>query len=152
MKRGFKEYVGTKLIPENPGKTAVWYAKRFIELFPSGSDAEDKIQSLASTLNKQVQTGMEKRVWRKKINGIYHYYPNTMEPASTHDTETFVQISLSMQELKEVDNLVAVDKFKTQSSAAKWLLMEGIKVNRGYLNKVSDTLKQIDFLKQGLNS
>ena len=60
------------------------------------------------------------------------------------------QIPLSMQELKDIDNLVAVDKFNNRSDAIKWLVMQGIAANRAYLDKVADIRMQIDRLKSGL--
>ncbi len=60
------------------------------------------------------------------------------------------QLSLSTQEVEDIDNLVAVDKFGNRSNAIKWLVVEGIRANRGYLDKVADTRDQIDRLKEGL--
>jgi Arc/MetJ-type ribon-helix-helix transcriptional regulator len=70
--------------------------------------------------------------------------------ASTPDSreEIIVQLSLSVQELKDINNLVAVDKFKNRSDAIKWLVMEGIKANRTYLDKVADAISQIEQLKK----
>jgi hypothetical protein len=41
-----------------------------------------------------------------------------------------------------------VDKFKNRSDAIKWLVMEGIKANRTYLDKVADAISQIEQLKK----
>ena len=60
------------------------------------------------------------------------------------------QIPLSMQELKDIDNLVAVDKFNNRSDAIKWLVTRGIAANRGYLDEVADTRRQIERLKEEL--
>ena len=78
MKRGFMDFVATRLIPDYPGQTAVWYAREYLKLFNDGSDAGNREQSLTSTLNKGVQTGQERRVWRKKIEGVYRYFPASM--------------------------------------------------------------------------
>ena len=150
MKKGFMDYAATHLIPDYPGQVAAWYAKEYLTLFEDGSDSKNQEQSLASTLNKQVQTGLEQRVWRRKINGVYRYFPASM--ASTQDSieETVVQLSLTRQELEDIDNLVAVDKFANRNSAVKWLLTEGIKASRNYLDKVADTKNQIERLKRDL--
>jgi Arc/MetJ-type ribon-helix-helix transcriptional regulator len=109
------------------------------------------VQSLASTLNKQIQTELERRVWRKKLNdGLYHYFPASMLPTSGSSEEIAVQFSLTVQELKDIDNLVAVNKFKNRSDAIKWLITEGVKANRAYLDKVADTRNQIEHLKKDL--
>ena len=148
MKRGFMDFVATRLIPDYPGQTAVWYAREYLKLFNDGSDAKNREQSLASTLNKQVQTGQERRVWRKKISGVYRYFPASMAPTSDSNEEIIVQLSLSTQEMEDIDNLVAVGKFNNRSDAIKWLVIEGITANRGYLDKVADARNQIERLKR----
>lgn len=149
MKRGFMEHAATVLVPDFPGETALWYAKAFLnEAGEDGSDSKTPEQALANTLNKQVKEGRERRIWRKKLNDAkYHYFPVSISPTSDSSEGTVVQLSLSAQELKEIDNLVAVDKFNTRSSAVKWLVAEGIKINRTYLDKVADTISQIEQLK-----
>jgi Arc/MetJ-type ribon-helix-helix transcriptional regulator len=141
-------HVATILIPEFPGGTALWYARAYLEeAGRGGSDSETPEQSLANTLSKQVKTGREKRIRRERVKGVYCYFPVPM--ASTPDSrEVIVQLSLSVQELKDIDNLVAVDKFKNRSDAIKWLVMEGIKANRTYLDKVADRISQIEQLKK----
>jgi Arc/MetJ-type ribon-helix-helix transcriptional regulator len=150
MKRGFMKHVATILVPEFPGETASWYAKAFLdEAGEDGSDSKTKEQSLANTLNKQVKEERERRIWRKKLNdGKYHYFPTSISPTADYGEETIVQISLSAQELRNIDNLVAVGKFKSRSNAIKWLVMEGTKANRNYLDKVADTISQIEQLKK----
>ena len=71
-----------------------------------------------------------------------------MAPISDSSEEIIVQLFLSTQEIKDIDNLVAVDKFDNRSSAIKWLVLEGIIANRGYLDKVADTRNQIERLKR----
>ena len=149
MKRGFMDFVATSLIPDFHGQTALWYAKEYLKLFSDGSDAKNQEQSLASTLNKQVQTGQEKRIRRERIGGVYRYFPVSTSSPSGSSEDIVVQFSLSMQELEDIDNLVAVvDKFHSRNEAIKWLVMEGITANRGYLDKVTEARKQIELLKR----
>ena len=150
MKRGFMEHAATILVPDFPGETALWYAKAFLnEAGEDGSDSKTKEQSLANTLNKQVKEGRERRIWRKKLNdGKYHYFPVSISPTSDSGEETVVQLSLSAQELKDIDNLVAVDKFNTRGSAVKWLALEGIKAKRSYLDKLASVINRIELLKK----
>ncbi len=151
MKRGFMDLAVT-IIQEYPGKTARDVAQEALDSSSDFSDSKDPIQSLASTLNKQVQTGLEQRVWRKKINGVYRYFPAST--ASTQDSvaETVIQLSLTGQELEDIDNLVAVGKSANRNIAVKWLLTEGIKANRNYLDKVADTKNQIERLKKEISA
>ncbi len=148
MKRGFMDLAVNSIIPAFPGHTAKWIASEALAHDSNLSDAKNPIASLANTLNKQVQTGKEKRVRREQIGGIYCYFPVSMSSASGSSEEIIVQLSLSTQELKDIDNLVAVGKFNNRSDAIKWLVIEGIKANRGYLDKVADTKNQIERLKR----
>ncbi|GAI88260.1 unnamed protein product, partial [marine sediment metagenome] len=52
------------------------------------------------------------------------------------------------QELEDIDNLVAVGRFGNRSSAIKWLVTEGIKASRSYLDKVAEARHQIERLKK----
>ena len=141
------DHVATILIPEFPGATALWYAQAYLKEGGS-SDAEHPEQSLANTLSKQVKTGREKRIRRERIKGVYCYFLASMASAHDSSEEIVVQLSLSAQELKDIDNLVAVGKFDNRSSAIKWLVIEGIKSNRAYLDKVADARNQIERLKK----
>lgn len=146
------KHVATVLVPDFPGETALWYAKAYLnEAGEEGSDSKTKEQSLANTLNKQVKEGREKRIWRKKLNdGKYHYFPVSMTPTQDSATETIIQLSVTKQELEDIDNLVTVGKYANRNTAVKWLVEEGIKANRTYLDKVKDTVKQIEQLKNGI--
>ena len=155
MKRGFMDFAATRLIPDRPGHTASWYAHEYLQLGDDSdlSDAEHKEQSLANTLSKQVKTGREQRVGRKKLNdGLYHYFPASMSPASDSNEEIVAQFSLSTQELEDIDNLVSVGKFANRNSAIKWLVIEGIKDKRTYLDKVADTISHIERLKKEVDT
>ncbi len=150
MKRGFMDFVATRLIPDHPGHTASWYAYEYLQLGDDLdlSDAKHPLQSLANTLSKQVKTGREKRIRRERIKGKYCYFHVSMPPASGSSEDIIIQLSLSVQELKDIDNLVAVGKFDNRSSAIKWLVLEGIKAKRTHLDKVADVRNQIDSLKR----
>jgi Arc/MetJ-type ribon-helix-helix transcriptional regulator len=150
MKKGFMDFVATILIPDFPGETAQWYAEHYLEeRGDDGSDAKHPVQSLANTLSKQVLEGKEKRVRRHRVGGVYRYFPVAASDEG-HLENVVVQVSLSTQELEDIDNLVAVEKFNNRNDAIKWLVVEGIKANRGYLDKVADTRKQIEDLKRGV--
>lgn len=150
MKRGFMDFVATRLIPDHPGHTASWYAHEYLQLGDDLglSDSKTPEQSLANTLSKQVQTGKEKRVRRERIGGVYCYFPVSGASASDSSEDVIVQLSLPTQELEDIDNLVAVGKFANRNSTMKWLVMEGIKANRNYLNKAAEVKRQIEQLKK----
>jgi len=147
MKRGFMD-LAVEIIKEYPGETALVIAREALDFNSNLSDAQNPEQSLASTLNKQVQTGQERRIRRERIGGVYRYFRVSMSSPSDSSEEIIVQLSLSTQELKDVDNLVAVGKFSNRSDAIKWLVVEGITANSGYLDKVADARNQIERLKR----
>ena len=151
------DYVATILIPDFPGETARWYAEKYLQEHPNiGSDAKYPVQSLANTLDKQVREGKERRVRRERVNGIYRFF-HVSAPSESRNEKVgssleniIVQISLSVQELNDIANLVAVGKFNNRNDAIKWLVMQGISANRSYLDKVADTRRQIERLKEEL--
>jgi hypothetical protein len=149
MKRGFMD-LAVEILKEYPGLTAVEVAREALDFSSDLSDSKDPVQSLASTLNKQVQTGLEKRIRREHIKGVYRYFLASALATSDSSEEIVVQFSLPAQELKDIDNLVAVGKFENRSSAIGWLALEGVKANRAYLDKVADTKNQIERLKRDI--
>ena len=149
MKRGFMD-LAVEIVKEYPGLTALEVAREALDSSSDLSDAQNPEQSLATTLNKQVQTGQEKRIRRERVGGLYRYFPALMPSISDSNEEIVAQISLSAEELKDIDNLVAVGKFSNRSEAIKWLVIEGITANRGYLDKVADTRNQIERLKRDI--
>ena len=146
MKRGFMDVVATSIIPAFPGETARWYAEEY--LHDNKSDAKDPVQSLANTLDKQVRKGKEPRIRRERVGGRYRYFstPQSVESNSFHEVVTAIR--LSSEELQDIDNLIAIEKFNNRNDAIKWLIIEGIKANRDYLTKVSESQRKIEQLKK----
>ena len=141
--------LAVEIVKTYPGETALMIAREALDHDSNLSDAQNPEQSLANTLNKQVQTGKGKRIRRERIGGVYRYFPVSGSSASDSSEDIVVQISLSTQELKDIDNLVAVvGKFDNRSGVIKWLVTEGIKANRTYLDKVADARNQIERLKR----
>jgi Arc/MetJ-type ribon-helix-helix transcriptional regulator len=148
MQRGFTDFVATRMIPDHPGHEASWYAREYLKLVDeSDLVARNPVQSLANTLSKQVQTGKEKRVRRERIKGIFRYFPVSESSTLDASEDIIVQFSLSAQELESIGNLVAVGKFANRNDVIKWLVTEGIKSNRSYLNKAAQIKEQIEQLK-----
>ncbi len=147
MKRGFMD-LAVEIIKEYPGSTAGEVAREALDHNPDLSDSKDPVQSLASTLNKQVQTKSEKRIRREHINGVYRYFLASAPSTGDSSQEIVVQFSLPAQELEDIDNLVAVGKVGNRSDAIRWLALEGVKANRAYLDKVADTKSQIERLRK----
>ncbi len=151
MKRGFMD-LAVLIIEEYPGLTAPEVAREALDNSSDLSDAKNPLQSLASTLNKQVQTGLEKRIRRERIKGLYRYFLASAPSTSDSSEEIVVQFSLPAQEMKDIGNLVAVGKCDNRNSAIRWLVLEGVKANRTYLDKVADAKNQIERLKREVSA
>jgi len=147
MKRGFMDLAVT-IIENYPGLTAIEVAREALGSDIVSSDAKNPEQSFATTLNKQVQIGLEKRIRRERIKGVYRYFLASATSTSESSEEIVVQFSLPEQELKDIDNLVTVGKFDNRSKAIRWLVLEGVKAKRTYLDKVADAKNQIERLKR----
>lgn len=151
MTKGFTDFVATTLVPEHPGQTASWYAWEYLQLgdnFSNSSRAKNPVQSLANTLDKQVREGKEPRIRRERIGGVYRYFSTLKAPDASPGQDIITQFTLSMEELEDVDNLVSSGKFNNRNNAIKWLVIEGIKANRNYLNKVAEVKRQIEKLRK----
>jgi hypothetical protein len=147
MNRGFMD-LAVEIIKEYPGITSREVAREAVDSTSISSGAKNPEQSFATTLNKQVQTGLEKRVRRERIKGIWRYFLASAPSTSGSGEEIAAQFSLTAQEIRDINNLVAVGKSKNRNDAIKWLVKEGIKTNRTYLDKVADTKNQIERLKK----
>jgi Arc/MetJ-type ribon-helix-helix transcriptional regulator len=149
MNRGFMD-LAVKILENYPGLTALEVAKEALGSKIITSTAENPEQSFATTLDKQVRTGSEKRIRRERVEGVYKYFLSSAPPSSDSSEEIVVQLSLPLHQLNDIDNLIAIDKYNNRSSAIRWLILEGIKANRIYLDKVGEIKKQIERLKEGL--
>ena len=155
MKSGFTDFVATRLIPDHPGHTARWYAREYLRLGGKLSDARNPEESLANTLDKQVRDGRETRVRRQRVDGRNCFFPAaaTLSSLTRSDQESIVvQIVLPKQEQDDINNLIAVDRFKNRNDAIRWLVTEGIKAQRDYLDRVNDTAQQIQQMKKQIAS
>ncbi len=145
MKTGFMDFAATRIIPEMPGHTARWYANEYLQLGSNLSDAKDTIASLANTLEKQVRTGREKRVRREHVNGKYMFYPAVQKAIEEYVS---IHLPLSTSDHQDISNLIEVGKFKNIDESIEWLVSEGIKNNRDYLDRLSKISAQIESLKK----
>lgn len=151
MKSGFTDFVATRLIPDHPGHTARWYAREYLRIGGKLSDAKNPEESLTNTLDKQVREGREIRVRRERVDGRNCFFPAaaTLSSLTGSDEESIVvQIMLPKQEQNDINNLIAVDRFKNRNDAIRWLVTEGTKSQRAYLDRVNDTAQQIQQMKK----
>jgi len=144
------DFAATRIIPDFPGETAEYYAREYLEIAgKDASDAKDPVQSWANTLSKQVARGREKRVRREKIGGVYRYFPVQVSSPGTEPQlkDIAIQLSLSPEELRVLDNFIAVGKFNSRGHVLTWLAREGIRARNADIDRVESIVKQIDQLK-----
>ncbi|MGH7861754.1 MAG: hypothetical protein ACREOS_05875 [Candidatus Dormibacteraceae bacterium] len=67
--------VTVQLIHEEPGHTAAEYARLAYDRGLATSTARDPITSFSATLSMWITSGRETRVCRKRIDGVYRYFP-----------------------------------------------------------------------------
>ena len=145
MKSSFMDYVRNTLIQEHPGKTARWYAKQYLELGHYLNDSKIPVESLTNALERHIGLGREQSIRREKIDGVFHYYPvnSDLEAVIGSRDETMIcQVELSGEDIRDINNLLAVDKFINMDKAVSWLVKEGIKANRDYLEKVDEVVQK----------
>lgn len=155
MKSGFTDFVATRLIPDHPGHTARWYAREYLRIGGKLSDAKNPEESLTNTLDKQVREGRETRVRMERVDGRKRFFPAaaTLSSLTGSDEEsTIVQITLTKKDQDDINNLIAVDRFKNRNDAIRWLVTEGMKAQRDYLDRVNDTAQQIQQMKKKVAS
>ena len=132
MKKGFMKWLRGGFIQTYPGLTAKEYADQALK-GDVPTDAENEIQSLSTTLMKQVREGKEPGIRRERIGGKDRYFPVTGVPITTSSENIAVQILLSKQELQDVDNLVTGGKFHNRNEAIEWLVKRCITLKSGNL-------------------
>jgi len=79
---------------------------------------------------------------------MYRYFPAPRLSTLGATEDVVVGFSLPAKELEDLDNLVAVGKFGNRNDAIKWLVAEGIKSKRDYLDRAAHVRAQIEQLKR----
>ncbi|MEA1958561.1 MAG: hypothetical protein U9N44_02655 [Chloroflexota bacterium] len=104
---------------------------------------EDQIISLADELenNRDIDIKHMVKAGSKKPDGLSP--KKSMEKVAA-------QFSLTERDLQDIDNLLDFSKFNCVEDAMSWLLTEGFKANREYLDRMEEVRKQIDGLKDAL--
>jgi len=151
MQHGFKAVV-ERLIRDTPGLPAKEYAAMALERGLCGSDSMNPLQSLGSTLAKQVREGRMPGIRAEKVGGVLCYFPNdsfsAAEPRSTPDMR--IEVRLPGDVASDVHALVEVGRCPSPSDAVAWLVREGTKAQRPTLDRIHSVLHEIRRLKQSV--
>lgn len=150
MQKGFKKAI-PDLVKANPGLTAREYAEMALNQHICGSDSKDPVQSLATTMMKEVREGRMPSVKSVKGVGAMRYYPtnNTQKsPVPNFDKPITILIPTDVAEV--IDSLLEINKFENKSKTLVWLAQEGIKAKSSELAQVKKVVEQIKQLKQSV--
>jgi Arc/MetJ-type ribon-helix-helix transcriptional regulator len=124
--RGFKEVV-VRLIGESPGLAAEEYAVTALQRGLAGSNSKDPVQSLATTLAKEVREGRMLGIRAQREHGKLRYFPVDLRPDAA----------------RRVRDLVEIGRFSTPSEAVTYLLEEGVNAKQSALDRISGELEEI---------
>lgn len=151
MQHGFKG-VAPELIRETPGLPAKEYAAIALERELCGSDSKDPLQSLGSTLAKEVREGRMPGIRAEKVGGVLCYFPSdsssAAEPRSTPDLR--IEVRLPGDLASDVHALAEVGRCPSPSDAVVWLVREGTKAQRPTLDRIHSVLREIRRLKHSV--
>jgi len=104
---------------------------------------DDQIISLADDLDQDQDVEIKQIV--KSVS---------LKPAGTASKKSLEkvvpQFSLTESELHDIDNLIDFEIFGCAEDAMLWLMREGFKANREYLDRVEDVRKQVNSLKSSI--
>jgi Arc/MetJ-type ribon-helix-helix transcriptional regulator len=142
--RGFKEVV-VRLIGESPGLAAEEYAVTALQRGLAGSNSKDPVQSLATTLAKEVREGRMLGIRAQREHGKLRYFPVDLRPdTSAHANNGLrIEVSLRPDAARRVRDLVEIGRFSTPSEAVTYLLEEGVNAKQSALDRISGELEEI---------
>ena len=158
MRKGFTYTVAPDLVRADPGRRGEEYADMAIRKGLAASDAKDPVQSLASSLAKEVREGRQKQIRREKDGSAIRYYPALSLEVSAEGEkqilparrEEAVSLRLEPDTARNVDMLVEIGTHRTRSDALAWLVAEGLSKNQQKIREVQKAVKQIREIKRSL--
>ena len=158
MRKGFTYQVMPGLAKKHPGLKGEEYAQMALANRLTESDAKDPVQSLASSLAKEVREGRQKQIRAEKVGGVIRYYPApngdlkaaAPKKATAAQLEEPVSLRLNHQTVGIADMFVEVGQYRTRSEVLSWLVQEGIRNNQSLVERVKKAVEQIRMIKRTL--
>ena len=164
MKKGFTYELAPTLVRERPGMTFREVAELALQRGLCQSDAKDQIQSLATTLAKEIREGRQRGILARKVDGQLRCFSATSaspgsgtppsEPAgatlSQPQGEETVFVSVPFDYIQILDLFVEVGKCSSRGVAAKRFIELGIRHDQGMVNSVRHAVERIREIKKSL--
>ena len=148
--KGFMK-IAEALVKERPGLAAEEYARMALDRGIAQSNSKDPVQSLATTLMKQVREGRTTEIYADQVRGKLRYYPTgdlLNPPGRRLPHLLFTDVRMSPDTAKRVRTLLEVGLFANEKEAASWLLEEGVRAQRDTLDQIESQAEEIERRKE----
>lgn len=139
--------VALKLVKEQPGLSAEDYATMALDSGLATSNSKDPVQSLATTLMKQVREGKVSEIYTEKVAGKLRYFPTNdlWNSPGRRQTDLLVfDVELSPDSSRRVRLLVDMGLFPSERQAVSWLAEEGVRARIDVLEQIENEAKSIE--------
>ena len=150
MPSSFTAQVATKLIVENPGRTAQQIVRDALDRGIISSRGRNRIAGQVGALAKMYNDGRLLEVRRDEQQRPYRYYPKgsvTVHPPSKPVAEPVTFRPTLVQE-EVLTALTETRRFSSRSEAVVWLIDEGIAAKQSYVDRITQTYREIERLRR----
>lgn len=150
MAVSFSPEVATRLIKENPGRTAEEIVGDALDRGIISTRGQDRMTGQIGALAKMYNNDRLPEIIRNESQRPFRYYPKgatvvNPQPKPLSDPVTF------RPTLEQEAVLIALNetrKFTNRSEAVNWLLDQGIAANKSNIDKIVQAYSEIQRLRQ----
>lgn len=158
MQKGFSHEVAPVLIRETPGESPEYYAGIALNRGLASSDSKSPLQSLASTLRKELREGRLPEFRTMKRGGRIRVYPATAavdsESESRKSPRQPATVPISVTVTRDVHEaaalLVEVGKQATYGESISWMAQQWLNDSVSYLAKVRQAALQMREIRNAI--
>ena len=158
MQKGFSHEVAPVLICESPGESPEYYAKIALDRGLASSDSKSPLQSLASTLRKELREGRLPNFRTAKHGGRIRVYPVSgfVSPESESQISSSLPASVSITATvtsvvhEAATLLVEVGKQATHGESISWMAQQWVTDNATYLARVRQAALQMQEIRSAI--
>jgi hypothetical protein len=150
MPSSFTAQLATRLITENPGRSAQEIVRDALDSGIIGSRGRNRIAGQVGALVKMYNRGNLPEVRRDEQQRPYRYYPRgaaTAQPPSKPICEP-VTFRPTLEQEEVLTALTETRRFSSRSEAVIWLLNQGIAANQGDIRRITQTYAEIERLRR----
>ena len=150
MASSFSAQVATRLIRENPGRSAGEIVRDALDCGIISTRGRDRIAGQVGALASMYNGGRLPEVWRDEQNRPYRYYlkgATFVQPSPKLISEPITFRPTPKQE-EILTALTETRKFSSRSEAIIWLLDQGIAANQENIRRIIDVYTEIEHLRR----